>query len=601
MILTALNSYYGRLVEQGNPDVPPYGYSPEKISYCLVIDRQGALIDVVSMLDTTGKKPRPSVYLVPQPPKRSANIAPGFMWDKSGYVLGLTASEKDKDIHRARQTHEAFKEYHRQWLEGEDDLGLQALLAFLDRWDPEDEACVSLIPVDALDTNLVFRLDEEPGFLHQRDATKAVRDRQLASPDGHTSTCLVTGESAPIAALHPSIKGVNGAQTAGASLVSFNLSAFESHGKKQGMNAPVSERAAFGYGTALNYLLRRDPNNRQRLQIGDSTVVFWAEAGNPQEAEASEDFLGGLLSPPTNSEDLDNPEVERLHATLNKVAAGEPLQNLNLQLSPDTRIYILGLAPNAARLSVRFWEVDTLERFTQRIGEHYRDLLLQPTPWKKPPSIWRLLLETVPHREGGRAKADDVTPHLAGELARAILTGRRYPRHLLTHMIMRMRADGHLSPLRVALCKAVLVRDQRFGSIKDKEIPVSLDIDNRDPGYVLGRLFATLESVQRAALGGKVNATIRDRYYGAASATPASVLPVLLRNAQSHFSKVRKEKPGLAVNLEKQTGAIMELLPAAFPKTLGLEEQGRFAIGYYHQRNEIFNKHASDIQEGDTE
>jgi len=600
MILTALNNYYGRLVEQGNPDVPPYGYSPENISYCLVIDREGALIDVVSLLDTTEKKPRPSVYLVPQPPKRASNVAPCFLWDKSSYVLGLTSSEKDKDIHRARQTHEKFKEYHRQWLEDEDDVGLQALLAFLDRWDPEDETFVNLVPIDALDTNLVFRLDEELGFLHQRDGAKAIRDRQLASPDQQTQTCLVTGESAAVAALHPTIKGVNGAQSSGASLVSFNLSAFESHGKKQGMNAPVSERAAFGYGTALNYLLRRDPKNRQRLQIGDSTVVFWAEAESPQEAEASEDFLGGLLSPPTNSEDLDNPEVERLHATLNKVAAGEPLQNLNLQLNPDTRIYILGLAPNAARLSVRFWEVDTLERFTQRIGEHYRDLLLQPAPWKKPPSIWRLLLETVPYRNG-KSKSDDVAPHLAGELARAILTGRRYPRHLLTHMIMRMRADGHMSSLRVALCKAVLVRDQRLGSIKDKEIPVSLDIDNRDPGYVLGRLFATLESVQRAALGGKVNATIRDRYYGAASATPASVFPVLLRNAQSHFSKVRKEKPGLAVNLEKQTGAIMELLPAEFPKTLGLEEQGRFAIGYYHQRNEIFNKHAPDIQEGDTE
>lgn len=600
MILTALNNYYGRLVEQGNPDVPPYGYSPENISYCLVIDREGALIDVVSLLDTTEKKPRPSVYLVPQPPKRASNVAPCFLWDKSSYVLGLTSSEKDKDIHRARQTHEKFKEYHRQWLEDEDDVGLQALLAFLDRWDPEDETLVKLVPIDALDTNLVFRLDEEQGFLHQRDGAKVIRDRQLASSDQQTQTCLVTGEPAPVAALHPTIKGVNGAQSSGASLVSFNLSAFESHGKKQGMNAPVSERAAFGYGTALNYLLRRDPNNRQRLQIGDSTVVFWAEAGNPQEAEAIEDFLGGLLSPPTNSEDLDNPEVERLHATLNKVAAGEPLQNLNLQLNPNTRIYILGLAPNAARLSVRFWEVDTLERFIQRIGEHYRDLLLQPVPWKKPPSIWRLLLETVPYRNG-KAKSDDVAPHLAGELTRAILTGRRYPRHLLTHMIMRMRADGHLSSLRVALCKAILVRDQRLGSIKDKEIPVSLDIDNRDPGYVLGRLFATLESVQRAALGGKVNATIRDRYYGAASATPASVLPVLLRNAQSHFSKVRKEKPGLAVNLEKQTGAIMELLPAEFPKTLGLEEQGRFAIGYYHQRNEIFNKHASDIQEGDAE
>lgn len=599
MILTALNNYYDRLSTQGAEGLPPYGYSNENISYCLEIDGEGNLLDVTSLLDTSGKKPRPSVRLVPKPPKRSVNIAPCFLWDKSGYVLGLTASEAEKDLARAAQTHEAFKDYHQQWLAGTQDEGMRALLLFLDRWDPGNEVSVQRV-AGVLDTNVVFRLDGERQFLHERAEAQRIRARQLTVTDDELQPCLVTGEPGVITELHPSIKGVNGAQSSGASLVSFNQNAFESYGKKQGLNAPVSDKAAFAYGTVLNYLLRRDESNRQRLQVGDTTVVFWAESGSSDEAASAEMFVGFCLAPKSESEE-DSTEAMTLRKDLIQLVKGRPVEALDTPLNPATRIFIMGLAPNAARLSIRFWHVDSLDVYARCLSDHYQDLSLEPLPWKQPPAVWRLLSETVPHREGARPKLDDVSPHLAGELMRAILTGGRYPHMLLSNAIMRMRADGDLSSLRVALCKAVLARDIRLRSQPDKEIPVSLDTANENPGYLLGRLFSALESAQRAALGPSVNATIKDRFYGAASATPAAIFPMLLRNAQNHFGKIRKTKRGLAISIETQIGEIIEKLDSDFPKTLGLENQGRFAVGYYHQRNQIFKKHEPELEEGASE
>jgi CRISPR-associated protein Csd1 len=239
--------------------------------------------------------------------------------------------------------------------------------------------------------------------------------------------------------------------------------------------------------------------------------------------------------------------------------------------------------------------------FARRLAEHYQDLRLEPIPWKTDPAVWRLVYATAPSRDG-KAKADDIPPQLAGEIARAILAGRRYPRSLLTNIVMRLRADGDISGLRVALCKAVLARDFRLG-VKgiDEEIPMSLNRESISPGYRLGRLFAELENIQRAALGGSVNATIRDRFFGAASATPASVFPVLLRNTQHHLSRLRKDKPGLAHTLEKEVGDIVDGLDTQFPRSLRLEDQGRFAIGYYHQSKARFaKKDEQNVDENET-
>lgn len=586
MILAALNDYYQRLLEHGAEGISPLGYSQEKISYEILLAPDGAVVDVNDIRDTTGKKPLPRSLSVPQPPKRASNVAPCFLWDKTSYVLGASASSKRSD-----QEHAAFKALHHEALANEADEGTRALLAFLDAWIPEKFKDDPRFREEMLDTNVVFRLDGERRYLHERPAARAVRARLMNNDGARTGMCLVTGANEPLSRLHPAIKGVNGAQSSGASIVSFNLDSFASYGKSQGDNAPVSEQATFAYTTVLNHLLRRDPHNRQRLQIGDASVVFWAQADDAKQAEAAENLLASFFDPPSD----DGQETRKLRHVLEAVSQGQPLHELDPGLDDSTRIFVLGLAPNASRLSIRFWQSDTLEVFASRLAEHFQDLRLEPSPWRTPPAVWRLLLAAAPSRDG-KSKSEDVPPQLAGELTRAILTGGRYPRSLLGNIIMRLRADGDITGARVALCKAILERDRRLGNKEtDKGVSVSLDPTNTDPGYLLGRLFSTLENVQRAALGKQINATIRDRYYGAASATPASVFPVLLRNAQHHLSRLRKDKPGFAVNLEKEIGETVDLLGPTFPKSLRIEAQGHFAIGYYHQTQARFVR--NDVQD----
>lgn len=590
MILQSLVRYYLRMVEREAKGIAGYGYSPEKISYEIVLAPDGTVLAVNDIRDTTGKKPQPRVLDVPQPEKRTVGIKSNFLWDKTSYVLGVSATSKRTD-----KEHEAFKAFHEEALAGTQDEGLQALLAFLRRWSP-DQFQAPLFLEEMLDANLVFRLGDERRHLHEREAAQTVRARLLGKESAEegaqpisvsSAICLVNGEVAPIARLHPAIKGVNGAQSSGASLVSFNLDAFTSYGKSQGDNAPISEQAAFAYTSVLNYLLRRSPDNRQRLQVGDTSVVFWAEAaGSEADAQAAESFLASLLVPAD-----DDSEAERLRTVLDGLSKGRPLAELAPGLAPGTRMYVLGLAPNASRLSVRYWQADTLEVFAKRLAEHAQDLRIEPLPWRVEPSVYRLLLATVPNREGAMPKADDAFDNLIGETMRAILSGGLYPRSLLANTVMRIRSDGNLSGMRAAICKGVLTRERRRGiHTSDEEIPVSLDKQSTLPGYQLGRLFAVLEYVQRCALGGQVNATIRDRYYGAASATPAAIFPVLLRNTQNHLGKLRKERPGQAVTLEREIRDIVEGLPDRFPRSLKIEGQGSFAIGYYHQSHTHFTK-----------
>lgn len=595
MILAALNDYYQRLLDSDEGISPP-GYSQQKIGYAIVLASDGSVVDVHDIHDISGKKPLPRGLSVPQPEKRTVSIKPNFLWDKTSYVLGISASSK-----RSEQEHAAFKILHRDVLASSDDSGLKALLAFLDTWEPSQFADHPQFSrhdqKSFLDANLVFRLDGERAYLHEHPAARAAWARLSGSAIDQQGICLVTGEQGPLARLHPAIKGVMGAQSSGASIVSFNLESFTSYGKQQGENAPISEQVAFAYTTVLNHLLRRE--SRQQLRIGDATVVFWAQASDKQEAEEAEGLLASFFDP----KDDDARAIRQLHDALEQVRQGLPLRDLEGHLDDGTRIFVLGLAPNASRLSVRFWETQTLAVFSKRLAWHFDDLQLEPSPWRTPPAIWRLLLATAPSRDG-KAKSEDVPPQLAGELARAIISGGRYPRSVLTTILMRLRSDGDITGARVALCKAILAREARLGdnNIDKGAPPMSLDTSNNDPGYLLGRLFSTLENVQRTALGKQINATIRDRYYGAASATPASVFPVLLRTTQHHLSRLRKDKPGFAVNLEKEIGEIMDHLGPTFPRSLRIEAQGHFAIGYYHQTQTRFIRAdtANTDSEGET-
>lgn len=588
-ILQALDGYYGRLTARDA--VPPYGYSRERISYAVVLSPEGEPVDTQPLLEVSDGKARAMQMPVPRAIKRTSGIAANLLWDKTSYVFGRSGREG----HRTADEHAAFKRLHEEALAETDDAGLVALRHFLESWTPE-RFSAALFHEDMLDTNVVFRLDGERAFLHDRPAAQALVAARAAEGAGKLGLCLVTGQRAPIARLHPAIKGVRGAQTSGASIVSFNLDAFESLGKTQGGNAPVSEAATFGYSTALNALLERD--SRNRLRIGDTTTVFWAEAAEVGEesAEAAEMVFSVLLEPPSPS---DEQEAAKVADVLTAIAQGRPLEEAEPKVRRgETRFHVLGLAPNASRLSVRFWHVDSIGNLAQRIGEHWRDLRIEPQPWKVAPAAWRLLHETAVQR-----KTDNIPPLLGGALMTAILTGGRYPRSLLGAVVMRMRADRDINGLRAAICKACLARDFRLGFEKE-DVPVSLNPEEPSAAYRLGRLFSVYESVQRAALG-KVNATIKDRYFGAASATPASTFPMLERSSVHHLSSLRKgDKGGLAHWFEREIDQILSGLDTtAFPRSLRLQDQGRFALGYHHQRatrrSNAPDEIASDNQEGE--
>lgn len=602
-MLQGLVRYYERLEKTG--EVAPPGYSSERISFAVVLASDGSVMDVDDLRDHSWKKPQPKALMVPRATKRTSGVASNFLWDKTAYVFGASATSK-----RVSEEHAAFRKLHKELLAGANDDGLVALLAFLDSWDTSRYANLRYSE-EMRDQNVAFRLNEELVFLHEREAAKRIWANHLADSAADKGLCLVTGHKGPIARLHPAIKGVPGAQSSGASIVSFNLDAFTSYGKKQGANAAVSERAAHAYGTALNALLTRKdgvdrkgrPRWTNRVQIGDATTVFWAEAeGGPGAAAAAETVVFLALDPP-----MDEDEAAKIKPVLQKIEIGRPVEEideLGSKLDSKTRFYVLGLSPNAARISVRFYQESTLGDMIRHAHDHFRDLLIEPHSWTVPPALWRLLRETAAQREAG-----NVSPALGGEFARAVLTSQRYPRALLALTLMRIRADGEINELRAAICKAYLARARRKDVEQnspdpEEEVPVALDRNETNPGYRLGRLFAILERAQYAAVG-DVNANIRDKYFSSASANPARVFPLLLRGAQDHLGKVRsKGGGGLAYWFDEQIAEIMSGLPSSepFPNTLRLEDQGRFVVGYYHQRNAAKERRdADDIAARETE
>lgn len=586
MILTALAQYYQRLLanpdkDSGLPRVPSYGFSEEKIGYILVLSQDGALVDVQNNMDTSGKKPMPKLTSVPRPEKRTSGIKSNFLWDKTAYVLGVEGNKDKGSIKEvpwivAQKTFEAFKQLHIEKLADMDDAGLKALSLFLQNWQPEQFNQAPFSP-EMIDANVVFKLDGDYQLLHDRVTAKLLWSKMLTPEEGALeSGCLVTGEMAPIARLHPAIKGVYGGQSSGGSIVSFNADAYTSYGKSQGENAPVSEAAAFAYTTALNYLLRRE--NGQCISIGDASTVFWAVASDEKTAHEAESLFGWMMNMPAD----DGQETAQIKPVLEKIAQGRPFREFAPNIAASTRFYVLGLAPNASRLSIRYWMDTTFGELAEHVSQHFQDLALEPQAWRDPPSTWRLLIQTAT-----QGKSENIPPQLAGELMRSIITGQPYPRMLLTQLTQRIRADGDTNGIRISLIKAIIQRDYRKGLIQE-EVPMSLDLNSKNAAYLLGRLFATIERIQEAALGRDVNSTVADKYYGSAASVPFSVFPRLLAGSQNHLTKIRRDKPGFAVNLKKDLGEIIAGLDSQFPKHMSIEEQGRFAIGYYHQKQSYF-------------
>ncbi len=567
-MLASLVRAYDRL-----PDAPPFGFSSEKIDFCVLLNRDGSIARIED-IRADDRKRSPKQLLVPQPWKKASGIKPNFLWENSAYAFGVTAG----DGRRTALEHAAFREKHLEWLAQTQDDGLLALRHFVEGYSSETFAEFGA-DVNIQDKRLVFALASEylEGCIHDRPAARAlwevILNREALSPQ----LCLVTGEPGPVARLHPSIKGVWGAQSSGASLMSFNLDAFTSYGHDQGDNAPVSEAAAFAYGTVLNRYLDKDSGHR--IQIGDASTVFWADASDMKLAEEAEAFFAAFLDPAAE----EKLAASRIHSRLDAIRKGQRLSQVAPELGEGVRFHVLGLAPNAARLSVRFYWQNDFAQLTEHFQNYLKDTEIDPPPRDGWPPLWRYLLELA-----SQGKRENVPPLIAGEWLRAILTGMAYPLTLLSAVLMRIRADGEINALRCAILKSVLIRN-----FKSKEAPMALDPANTNKGYVLGRLFAVYEEVQRAALGGNVNATIKDKFYGAASASPQKVFAALNSGSQNHFTKLRKQSPGRAINLDRLIASIMEQMDPGtdpIPATLPTADQALFAIGYYHQRSDFFRK-----------
>jgi len=582
MILQALCQYYQRMRDNADIDIAEPGFSSEKIHAEIVLDEDGGLLQFNDLRVEGGKKPVPRKLTVPQSCKRTGSKPyekPFFLWDNTGFVLGKDARNDEKTPLK----HQYFKQLHYDLLSDCTVPGAQALLKFLNRWSPEEAQKLDNWD-ELVGGNVIFRLDGQRRYLHDNEALKRIWQRHLENQqeafEGH---CLVTGRIAPIARIHPAVKGVAKAQSSGAALISFNDEAYESYGKKQNYNAPVDERMAFAYTTALNQLLAG--NSSQKIAIGDTTAIFWTERDSPVEG------MLGMVLDPNEAEITDNADLRHF---LEAVRQGRRPQ----EIDPEVTFYILGLSPNAARLAVRFWHVCSVGELEDRIGQHFRDLQLQRSFDFDPeyPGIRRILRETY----NKKSKTETASPLLAGALLRCILEGTPYPQALQNAVINRIRAEQSLKDkngrpienvnyVRAAILKAILVRKHRIYN-QGMEVKMSLDTENKNQAYLLGRLFAVLEKVQQEAVPG-AGATIRDRFWGATSATPRMVFPHLLSLKNHHVSKIQTDNPHRALFFEKLFGEIIDNIGSSgFPAHLTMDQQGLFCIGYYHQRQDLFKK-----------
>ena len=572
MILQALTQYYEDLLRLGKINRP--GWSKQKVSYSLLLSEEGELLQLLHLQQEIQRGNKtvlgPQEMWVPSPVKRSSGIRPNFLCDTSSYLLGVDGKGK---ADRSIDCFAASKALHLQLLKEVDSPVARAIIRFFEHWDPSQAASHPALQEDWEELlkggNLTFSLDKLFAAQDPAIADAWTRHYEDSSADAEPIRCLVTGQTGTLARLHPSIKGVAGAQSSGASLVSFNAPAFCSFEHEQGANAPVSDYAAFAYTTALNTLLA-DRNRVSR--VGDTTILCWAAGG---ESAYQDCFLMSIFNDSYTENDILN--------TLHHLSKGESIQWDDTRLSPDTRFYVLGLAPNAARLSVRFFWQNSFGALARNLERHYQRLEIIRPSFDKFPTlpIWRLVLETVRKAPPG-GRAPEPHPRLAGDLLLAVLNDTLYPATLLNGVELRIRAERSVSRGQAAILKAYYTKYlEQFqpDSPMKEALTVELNEQTNYLPYLLGRLFAVLEGLQQSANPG-INTTIKDRYFNSASATPAIVFPQLINLAQKHLNKL---DGGLAVYYDKQITELSSRITQTLPTRMSLAEQSAFQLGYYHE------------------
>ena len=574
MILQALVAYYNKLAARGEISKP--GWAKAKISWAIELGDDGSVLGILPLKveSPDGKEQIPREILLPAPVKKTSGERSNFLWENAEYLLGVQTKE---DGGKTAKRFVTAKELHDSLLADVHTPVAEAIKAYFAACDPA--AIASMLPDGCMDelrkgANLTFLYQNR--FPGEFPELCAAWDAHYGGEKiGEPFVDVVTGEVVVPEATHPSIKNVQDAQPSGAALVSFNAEAFESFGRKQNLNAPMGKETAFAYTSALNSLTG-DKDHRQH--IGDMTVVYFAEDAEPVYQDVMDLCFAGSDDRVTDAE---------LHSILQNIAAGKQTDFAGKTLSPDDRFYLLGISPNASRLSVRCFRQSSFGDVISRIKQHYDDIAIvtdNRSKWVDIP-LWALLRETV------NPNANDKTPapQMAGDTLRAVLTGGRYPETLYRRTLLRIRAEHDITRGKAAIVKGYLLRNTKhrkdYAYIKEASTMALNETSNYTP-YVLGRLFSTLEAVQSAANPG-INTTIKDKYFNSACATPAAVFPILLKLANSHLKKLGG---GLAVNYSKQIGELTARLETAFPKTLSLEEQGAFILGYYHQTQKRFEK-----------
>lgn len=547
MIFQSLISLYDRI----GTSVPPYGFSVEDIGFVITIDSDGNLIgqpdDLRNKIKTNIYDFRTSTVPYTNQVNVRANAAattPNFMVDKVDYIFGMSGNSA-KDVH-----HDSFKKLIDEVCGESQDEGILAVRAFLSGWNPKDS--VELRDWKEISGDhgkwVAFRLQGDSRFVHERLEVSKLWSDFIAKEEFSRGVSFLDGEIHNLQPQYAQFKFGSGA-----SLVSFNEVAYESYGKKKGENAPISVEAEFKSSTALKYLLR---SRTQRIRIGDAATVFWAE-----QVSSVETFFGQVMNPSIEDQAAAIPVQKFLEAVRQGLLPHE------LEADKNLKFYILGLSLNKARLALRFWHICSVSELMGRFRDHFSNLEMEHSDKDIPfPGVWHLLRETA-------RETKDISPVLGGALTRSILTGAHYPQSLYQGVVGRIRADGRVNYLRVSILKAVLKRNHK------KEVPMSLNTERRDVAYLLGRLFAVLEKTQSDAI--KVKATIKDRFFSAASATPASVFPRLIRLSQHHI-----EKAGYGDISDRRIAEIIDHIES-FPGHMNLQEQGMFAIAYYHQKNAI--------------
>lgn len=574
MILQALVRCYEQLAVKGALARP--GWQSIGVSFAIRINEQGEVCDLIDLRQDVerGKKTVKVAQSrrVPEQEKRTVGIAPNFLCDNAAYLLGIDSKGRPE---RAKLCFEASAQRHHALLKDADHPFARAILAFFDSWKPEEAAAHPLLQPwlkELAAANLIFQM--RTTYAQEVPEIAAAWQRAYEQTDENATRqrCLVTGEVEEIQRLHPAIKGVQDAQAMGTSMVSFNAPAFESYGHdgEQGLNAPVGKHAAFAYGAALNYLLSQKEHT---FYLGDATIVFWAEDAEEEYADLFAAMLG-------NDNEVQD---DALRDAVQRLARGQEAQWNDALLHPSNPFYVLGLSPNAARLSVRFFIQNTFDQFAKNVALHQErmDIVKPAYDNRETLSIYSMLRETV------NPKAENMhsSPHMTGDLIRAVLMDTPYPATLYQQMQLRIRAEHEVNRGKAAIIRAYLIQNTRANE-KMSEVPKVLNEQIQYAPYVLGRLFAVLEALQRAANPG-INATIRDKYFNSVSCTPSVVFPTLIRLAQAHLKKL---DGGLSLYYSKKLTELMGMLDESYPKRLSLEDQGIFQLGYYHQTQQLYQK-----------